>query len=956
MTNNWYKSIFKADETKALRDELDSLKSTLSDRMDVKFYESEPSNFSGSNGYTLNGAETTITPTNLLTIFSTDPWVYSAVMAIAETIAGTPWKLKARSVVKKKVVNPDTGEERVVPQEVWTDVSGSKLFDLFQFPNKYASRSEFLIGIMIDLIVTGNAYIYLDSEADLGMYENFSGDDNINSPFGRLHTRLAKDTVIDEMYRLPAQLMQPVPKTPSEGMGIKGYMMSAAEGATLYDVAEIVHLKFPNPLSYWVGLSPLMACMMRILLDRYAGEHMLRFYKSGARLGGVIEVDKALNKEQITRLQRSFENNYTGKANFYRTLILPNGMQYKPIEESSVNSSTIELAKANREAILAVLRVPPIKVGVMDNANYANANAQLKIFYDDTIVPRCRMVTDGFNMKNSLMPDNRAYKIEFDFSDVAILQENFNEKASSAKIMIDAGLSVNEVRKRMWKLDGVEGGDKVKSIEDMNNPAPGGFFGASAPESDVTKEKSDESPQDFLSGFSGPVVTSIMNIIGRVSKGKLSAEAGKEMITAFGLPDEMACKLVGLEWIDPSIVEAKSDVTPPVNAPELAADVKPTKVSYEERVAQLTAQYMSRDKMSLHAAIEAAIEQAKLEGYTEGSGDDEPPTDPSGGGKPSLGDYVAEQTAKLDKGEPVTQELIDSIVQAYEKEHGPVDDEVKQGITVNSQEVTKPKTYSHGFTKDQVTDHWKGFIDKTTPMVNDRHKGVTTWFKSFKSAIKNQVGANIKSYGVFKSRDNDDVDEITNRKHYESLIASYVDEIDTQLKHAYEMGYADTLVKFEFQPNNEAAKKALKAYGASKVTGIMDTTLDQMNTVLTEAFEQGVSITEVAARIDEKFVEIESGRAMTIARTEVLTAVSIGQDEKAKDFKEQFPEAKLLRMWVSAQDDKVWASHACTSPLQPPRQRAWRSTSLRNSATLTTFSIGLLWLATLATCRPSNRE
>lgn len=929
----WYKKVFSRDPSsdpvvKDLSNRLHKLSEELESDMTAKFYDVEPSGFNGTGGqFELAGLETTINPITLLRLYSTEPWVYSAVMAVAETIAGTPWKLKAKKIVNKKIVD-DSGQETTVAREIWVETTG-KLFDLFQYPNRHASRTTFLLQILIDLLVTGNAYIYLDSDEDLTVLDDDRSDDDANSPFGRLRTALGKDTVVKEMYRIPAQLIVPVPKTdPEDGYGLHGYVMTSEMGAYGFTPAEIVHIKFPNPLSQWTGLSPLMAAILRILLDRYSAEHMVRFYKSGARLGGMIETDKNLTKEQITRMQRSFENDFTGRQNFYRTLVLPNGMKYKPIEQDPVQSSVIELANSNREAILSVLRVPPIKVGVMDHANYANANAQLKIFYDDTVKPRCKMLEDAFNMKASLIPDNHSYKIEFDFTDVSVLQENHKEKADAAKVMIESGLTINEVRRMAWKAEPIDGGDKAKAVEDLNKPAPQGFpvTGASATPGS-SKEVGDAS-YDALAQLPRTAVTSIMNIVGRHTSGKIAAEAAASMIQAFGLSPEFAHKLVGLEYVPPAPapepVEQKSDVTPPANQPELAGDINPTGVTFEARVAQLTAEFMSRDKLSLADAIAKAIAQAK----TEGLGPQDDPTDPSGNGKPpspetskdgdkpSLDAYLASELAKMDPEAEVTDKTISDIVDSYTDQYGPLPEGTSITVGANGEQwdittpsLAPPKQYGFGMSKDQVVTSWKTFLDKTDPMIAKRHSEVSAWFKKFATQVKNQLGANLKAYGLHKSRDSEDADEITDIDNYEKLIAEYIAQVDASLADAYKYGHTDTLVKFDFEPQNDAAKKALQQYAASRIKGITDTTLEQVKQVLVDSFEEGVAVTEVAARLDEKFAEIESGRAETIARTETLTAVSLGREDKREEFKKEFPDTKLMKMWVSAQDEKVRDSH-----------------------------------------------
>jgi phage portal protein BeeE len=904
-------------EIKGLKDKLEAIRGELMDRTDydVKFYDVEPSGYSGMGQFELSGVETTVTPTMLLRLFSTEPWVYSAVMAIAETISGIPWGLKKRQIVKKTERNEMTGVDEVTEQEVWVPVTTGSLHRLFQYPNPHISRSTLLQYIMIDLMVTGDAYLYLHSKKDLSVFDDFDEDNDPESAFGRLRTQLAKDTFVEAMYRMPSNMMQPVPKAADEGFGLHGYALQSQDGVFGFLPSEIVHIKFPNPMSTWNGLSPLMAAILRILLDRYSTEHMMRFYKSGARLGGMIETEKNLNNEQITRLQRSFENNYTGRQNFYRTLVLPNGMRYKPVEQNPVESTVIELANNNREAILSVLRVPPIKVGILDHANYANANAQLKIFYDDTIRPRCAMLEDSFNMKRSLMPDNRSYRIGFDFSDISVLQEPFLDKATAAAQMLNAGLTPNEVRKKVWKAGPMKGGDKAKVIEDMERPdSPFMPFNLSAPNSGVSKEVG-AAPVSPLAHLPRTVVTSIMNVVGRITRGKISPEAGAHLIEALGVPQEDACKLAGYTPVekapaDEASVDRKEvDAVPPANQPALGADVKPTGATFEQRVAELTAQFIERDKLSLSVAIARAIEQAKQEGLSP----ETDPTPPSGGKateeKPTLEEFMATALSTMDAEKDVTQDVIDKLFAMYEDSYGPITEEQRSGLTIQISQPEPEKAYAFGMSKDQVVDSWKTFLSKTDPLVEKRQAAVIQWFKKLRTAMKNELGANLKAYGLMKTRGKDDADEITNLKNYEKLLAEYIKEIDQTLDEAFKYGFTDTLVKFTFDVPNEQARKALQAYAAAKVKGIAETTMLQMREVITESFEQGNTIQDTAARIDEKFAEIETGRAMTIARTETLSAVSLGREAKREEFKEQFPESKLMKMWVSAQDERVRDSH-----------------------------------------------
>lgn len=849
MAKNSWLGLFQTKEAKQEKSEIQELKERLDlvsgeledlGNYDAKFFDIESGTASHIGNFEFGGIEQLVNDAVLTGIYTTETWVYTAVTAIAKTVAGLPFKLERRIRVKEQVENVITGNVETVENDAWTDANGAKLFDLFQYPNDYCTKTEFLMLLVIDLMVCGHYYIYLDSDEDLSLIADADFDDDETGQWGRIRNFLAANTKIKGMYRVPPSLIKPVIK--DDGYGVAGYVMQSEYGEHCFDAAEIIQVKLPNPLNQWVGLSPLIAALKPVLLDRFSTEHMIRFYKTGARLGGAIETEKNLNKEQLSRFQRSFENNFTGRHNFHRTLILPPGMTYKQIEQNPAETALLEFAKYNREAILSVYNVPPIKVGILDHANYANAFAQLQIFFTDTVMPILTFIEDGFNMKDTLLPDTKSFRFKFDLSQVEALRENNKELADTAKAMIEAGLSPNEVRKRIWKAKPVTGGDKVKAVEDMKQPEnPFPFFGA-------------------------------------------GAEPGKEK-----------------DAVSPA---------PQPDAATIAADIKPTKLSYSERVAQLTELYMQRDKLPLSEAIRRAVEQAKVEDLQP---EDPTPTDPSGAPAPSsdeskeskpaesvqtLEQFIADQVAKLDPGTEVTEEFLRELAALYNQP--------------NKEAEIQPepeKQYGFGLTKDDVVTAWKGFMESTDPLISKREVEVQKFFKAFKSKLMNEIGANIKSYGLHKARNKDDADEILDPKNFEALIKQYIKEVDEALLQAYKGGFADTLANFKFGIRNEQALEALRKYAASKIKGIVDTTRDQVKDVLVKAFDEGVAVNEVALRLNEKFDEINSGRAMTIARTETLTAVSMGREEKREEFKREFPDKTLKKLWVSAKDDRVRDSH-----------------------------------------------
>lgn len=836
----------EAVEIKALNSKLEAALGELKDTLnyDAKYLDAEPSGSNNNFSADFSGIDQHLDAAVLQSLYATETWVYTAVTEIAKTISSLPLKLERRVAVKKTVKNPVTGADEIINQIVWDDATGEDLFKCFERPNAFTTKAEWLMLLAIDLLTTGEYYIYLDSDEDLTALAPANPDEPVTDPFARLQRTLATTGTIKGMYRIPPTLIKPVPDQKAGRGFIAGYAMESDNGVFAFNFAEIIHVKLPNPSDPYRGLSPLVAAFKPVLLDRFSTEHMVRFYKTGARLGGVIETDKNLNKEQLSRFQRTFESNFTGRKNHHRTLILPPGMKYTTIEQNPGETALLDFCKYNREAILSVYHVPPIKVGILDNANYANARVQLQIFFVDTVKPLLRLIEDGYNHKASLMPQNGGYRIKFDLSDVEVLKEDFLAMATMASAMIKAGLTINEVRKLVWREDPIAKGDKqfnVAEIEKLEaSGASGPVFGLAAP-----------APTDLKDGAAAPLTT----------EGQ------------------------------PSLIH--TDVAGP-------GPKKP-----EESKCNCSTKCDCGPGCSCGPSCECC----------------KPPGGKTLSDKEKLSEFIKDSLSKLGPDEEISPEFIAELVTLFNEQRGiglaaketaPDTAALPEADSAPTQEEildTTPKSYPNGYTKDQIVEHWKNFATKADPLIAKRKGAVVKFFKAAERTVLNRFGANIKSFGIMKSRDSDDISEILDTHGFSDVIKEYVKEIDVALKEAYKTGYTETLTEFVFNPPSEVAAEWLKRYGAEEVKHILDTTREQLKEVLTEAFEEGVSVTEVASRIKDKFGEMEEGRAETIARTETLSAVSAGQEQKSQDWQKEFPEKRLMKMWVSAQDDRVRDSH-----------------------------------------------
>ena len=474
---------FKKDNlSKNLRNEINDLKNHIDELQELEIYEKMiPNGQSESGPGTISSFVDEIVDKNTLQkLYRTEGWVYIAVNTIAKQVASLPIKLQKRHFQDEELVKPDGGKIGI-KKEVWIDVPHLPLSDVFKNPNQEQPSMIFLLLLFIDLLTTGECFIYVDRQE--------STDDSME-----MLRNAMRRSAINGIHRINSCAMTPM--RDKETGQIDHYVLNFDNEVYKFLDKEIIHIVLPDPTNPDAGLAPLVPVMKKIMLDRYSSEHMIRFYKQGARLGGVIKTSRNLTKEQISRLEKSFEANYTGKRNHHRTLILPTGMDYEVIEQNPGQQSLIEFQNNNKEQILSAYGTPPIKVGLLDGATFANANIQNKTFYEDTVRPLLIIFEQSINTSKKIIKDNRSYRYKFDLSEIEALRNDTVEKGDVARGMVATGLSINEIRARVWQAGAVEGGEMIPLIQKLEaNTTLGGLvehsFSPNETKNDVANAQND---------------------------------------------------------------------------------------------------------------------------------------------------------------------------------------------------------------------------------------------------------------------------------------------------------------------------------------------------------------------------------------------------------------------------------------------------------------------------------
>lgn len=173
----------------------------------------------------------------------------------------------------------------------------------------------------------------------------------------------------------------------------EAYELQGNRGKMTLRPDQVVHfqgsLNLTDPL---IGLSPIETLRRILAEEASAGEYREQYWRSGARISGVIErpsdappwTDGARN-----RFRDSWKAAYTGSSSPETggTPLLEDGMTFKETAGTARDAQYVEARKLTREETAAAYHVHPAFVGILEHANFANMREQHRSLYMDTLGP-----------------------------------------------------------------------------------------------------------------------------------------------------------------------------------------------------------------------------------------------------------------------------------------------------------------------------------------------------------------------------------------------------------------------------------------------------------------------------------------------------------------------------------------------------------------------------------------
>jgi HK97 family phage portal protein len=316
-----------------------------------------------------------------------------------------------------------------LPFEVYRDadkIEEHPLLDLIQNPAPNLSQNDLWQLTIMMLVTFGEAFWLLDRKGTPNQVTKIKGS-------------FPKSIVI-----ATPEIMSPdIDDATGE---LRGWFVQTPKQRRWVSRLDVAHFKFSNPFNRYRGAAPLESAGFSVSSDVHAQRFNIKIFK-GARPGVVMETEKQLQQTIVDAIREDFVARHRTP---HIPAILHSGLKLA----SQPSPSDMEFSKAremNREEILAAFGVPPIEVGLLEYASYANAKEQRRAYWQTTLKPIIGIISDTIAMSllgDLALPQSmRAPQIKAEHctDDVVELREDLNEKLTAAEKMWTKGVPWNAI-------------------------------------------------------------------------------------------------------------------------------------------------------------------------------------------------------------------------------------------------------------------------------------------------------------------------------------------------------------------------------------------------------------------------------------------------------------------------------------------------------------------------------
>lgn len=312
----------------------------------------------------------------------------------------------------------------IIDRETGGKVTDHPVRDLLDDPNEFMTWPVFIEAYVLNLCLWGNGYAAIE-----------------------------RDTALRPTALLPLLSSQTCPQRTNNRLVYRHALSNRPLAAD--SMLHTLNVSYDGV----AGIAPIEAARNSVGLSLALEEFASRFFSNGANVQTILELP-AMSPEALADFKIKWHQEYAGLANAHRTAAAP-GMKAHRIGATPEESQALESRKHQLREVAGIYRVPPHKIGDLEDAHYANIEQSSIQFREDTIAPWVVKLEAEMNRKLLRVEERRRLRIWFNL-DALLRADTASRYAAHSTAVGGPFMTVNEAR-RLEGMQPIEGGDKLMS-------------------------------------------------------------------------------------------------------------------------------------------------------------------------------------------------------------------------------------------------------------------------------------------------------------------------------------------------------------------------------------------------------------------------------------------------------------------------------------------------------------
>ena len=290
-----------------------------------------------------------------------------------------------------------------------------------------------------------------------------------------------------QLWWVPSSMMEP--RWPDNGGAFISHYEYTVNGRVIrVEPADVVHFRNGiDPDNIRKGLSPIGSLVREIYTDDEGANYSAALLSNLGIPGLLVSPDTEdgeISQLEADRMKIELEQKFSGD-NRGRTAVFGSKVRATILSFSPQQMATRDLRRIPEERVTARLGIPAVVVGMgagLDRSTFSNMAEAREAAYESTVIPTKRLL--AAELRTQLLADfgdPKRYVLDWDYSQVRVLQEDQDKLHARARQDVRAGLlTINEGRQLLGFGEAPDG--DVWLLPSTVAVTPAGQLGAPPPE------------------------------------------------------------------------------------------------------------------------------------------------------------------------------------------------------------------------------------------------------------------------------------------------------------------------------------------------------------------------------------------------------------------------------------------------------------------------------------------